>query len=358
MPATQPQRGMTIVELMVAIVVGMLVVLAAAGTLGFMEASKRTSMGGNSALENGVAVLTLLEHDVKTAGLGFSAPGKIACPTINLYYAGTRRLDNAPFMPVAVTTGSSAPDAVTVTYADFTLAAAPSMLFLPMTSPDAEVVLENAGAIAVGGVAVLSNPGSSDPCTVISVTSVDTNPPGTIRIGHAAGGAFNPPSAASTFSNPVAYPMRASINRADGLVWTTYRVSPANRLEIVNNLTGEVQLLADNTVGLKIQYGVTAAPGTTTITDWVDATGAWATPTPAQVAQIRAVRVGILLRNPQKEKPTTLGGSCDATTVVPAAWPGGPAYDYIATQPDWQCYRYRSMRTTIPLKNLNWAGVA
>ena len=358
MPELRNARGMTIVELMVAIVVGMLVVLAATGTLSFMEASKRTSMGGNSALENGVAVITALEHDVKMAGLGFWALGKIARPTINLWYAGAKRLDNAPFLPVAVSTGAGAPDSVTVTYADFTLAAAPSTLFLPMATPDADVVLENAGAVAAGGIAVLSNPGSSDPCTLISVTGVDASVPGTIRISHAATGPYNPPSAASTFSNAVAYAMGASINQVDGLTWTTYRVSAANRLELVNNLTGEVQLLADNAVGLKVQYGVTNAPGTTTITDWVDATDAWAAPTAAQVAQIRAIRVGVLLRNPQKEKPLVQGGTCDATTVVPVAWPGGPAYDYIATQPEWQCYRYRSMRTTIPLKNLNWAGVA
>jgi type IV pilus assembly protein PilW len=204
---------------------------------------------------------------------------------------------------------------------------------------------------------VLANPGSAAPCTVISITGVDTSVPGTIRVAHGGTGAFNPGSAAATFANAVAYPTNATINQAGGLAWTTYRVSAANRLEVVNNLTGEVQLLADNVVGLKVQYGVTNAPGTTTIADWVDATDAWANPTPAQVAQIRAIRVGILLRNPQQEKPSVLGGDCDVTSAVPAAWPGGPTYDYVATQPDWQCYRYRSMRTTIPLKNLNWAGV-
>ena len=358
MPATTTQRGMTLVELMVAVVIGMLVVLAASGTLSFMEATKRTSTGGNTALENGVAVLTSLEHDVKMAGLGFSALGKISCPTINLYYAGQRRLDNAPFMPVVVTAGAAAPDSIVVTYADTALAAAPSMLFLPMTGPDAEVVMENAGAIAAGDIAVLSNPGSASPCTVISVTSITDNPPGTIRVGHSSAGTFNPASSAATFSNPVAYPMNATINQASGLAWTTYRVSATNRLELVNNLTGVVQRLADNVVGLKIQYGVTATPGATTIADWVDATDAWANPAPAQIAQIRALRVGILLRSSQKEKPSVAGGACDVTPAVPVAWPGGPAYDYVARQPDWQCYRYRSMQTTIPLKNLNWAGVA
>jgi type IV pilus assembly protein PilW len=358
MLATKQHRGMTLVELMVAVVIGMLVVLAASGTLSFMEATKRTSTGGNSALENGVAVLTALEHDVKMAGLGFSALGKISCPTINLYYAGARRLDNAPFMPVVVTAGTAAPDSIVVTYADTALAAAPSTLFLPMTGPDAEVVMENAGAIAAGDIAVLSNPGSASPCTVISVTSVTDNPPGTIRVGHSSAGAFNPPTAAATFSNPVAYPMNATINQASGLAWTTYRVSATQRLELVNNLTGDVQLLADNVVGLKIQYGVTAAPGATTIADWVDAKDDWANPTPTQVAQIRAIRVGILLRSSQREKPSLVGGDCDATPSVPVAWPDGPAYDYVTADPSWRCYRYRSMRTTIPLKNLNWAGVA
>jgi type IV pilus assembly protein PilW len=295
---------------------------------------------------------------VKLAGLGFSAPGKIACPTINLYYAGAMRLDNAPFMPVRVTAGAGGPDAITVTHADSTLAAVPSTLFLPMAGPDADVVVENAGAIAAGDVAVLANPGTSMPCTVVSVTGVDASVPGTIRIAHAGTGVFNPPSAAATYSNPVAYPMSASINQAGGLVWTTYRVGVGNRLELLDNLTGAAQRLADNVVGLKVQYGVTAIPGTTTITDWLDATDTWANPTPAQVAQIRAIRVGVLLRNPQKEKPSVTGGACDVTTAIPAAWPGGPTYDYVAAQPDWQCYRYRSMGTTIPFKNLNWAGVA
>lgn len=350
--------GMTLVELLVAIVIGLLVVLVASGTLGFMEAAKRTGTGGNGALENGIAVLAVLEHDLKMAGLGFSALGKISCPTINLYYAGVKRLDNARFMPVVVSPGAGGPDSISVIYADFTLAAAPSILFLPMTAADADAVVENSGVIAVGDVAVLSNPGSATPCTVISVTSIVTNPPGTIRIGHAGNDAFNPPNVAATFSNPVAYPMSATINPARGLAWTTYRVSAASRLEAVNNLTGEVQVLADNVSGLKLQYGVTAAPGATTIADWVDAADAWANPTPAQVAQIRALRVGILLRNPQKEKPSVAGGACDATTAVPLAWPGGPSYDYVATQPDWKCYRYRAMRTTVPLKNLNWAGVS
>lgn len=352
------QRGMTMMELLVAIVIGTLVVLAAAGTLGFMEASKRSSTGGNSALENGVAFFTLLEHDVKMAGLGFSSLGKIACPTINLYYSGRKLLDNAQFMPVAVSAGTAAPDAVAVTFADSTLAAAPSTLYLPMSSADGEVIVENSGSIAAGDIAVLSNPGSSDPCTVISVTGITTNPPGTIRIAHDSTGTFNPASATTTFSTPKAYPIGASINPAGGLTWTTYRVSASNRLEVVNNLTGEVQLLADNVVGLKMQYGVTPAPGATTIADWVDASGDWATPTSAQVARIRALRVGILLRNAQKEKAPILGGDCDVTTTVPVAWPGGPTYDYVATTRDWQCYRYRSMQTTIPLKNLNWAGVS
>ena len=357
MPTARRQQGLTIVELMVAMVVGLLVVIAATGTLGFLEASKRTSTGGNSALENGIAVLGTLEHDVKMAGLGFSSTGKLACPSLNVFYEGTKRLDGARFVPVAVTAGTNAPDSVTITYADFTLAAAPSTLFLPMTSPDAEVIVENAGAIAVGDTAVLANPGSGAPCTVISVTSVATSPPGTIRIGHGSGGHFNPASVASTFASATAYPRNATINQANGLTWTTYRINADSRLELVNHLTGEVLVLADNVVGLKVQYGVTEAPGKTTITDWVDAVDAWANPDPAQVAQIRAIRVGLLLRNPQREKPASGSADCATTTAVPEAWPNGPRFDYVTALPDWQCYRYRTMRTTIPLKNLNWAGV-
>ena len=45
----------------------------------------------------------------------------------------------------------------------------------------------------------------------------------------------------------------------------------------------------------------------------------------------------------------------DATPAAPTAWAGGPALDLTA-DPDWQCYRYKTLLLTIPLKNMIFGG--
>jgi type IV pilus assembly protein PilW len=69
------------------------------------------------------------------------------------------------------------------------------------------------------------------------------------------------------------------------------------------------------------------------------------------------VRITVVARAPHREKPATAGGACDATTVAPVSWAGGPAID-LSADPAWQCYRYRSITLTIPLKNVIFGGQA
>ncbi len=50
------------------------------------------------------------------------------------------------------------------------------------------------------------------------------------------------------------------------------------------------------------------------------------------------------------------GAQCDATKVPPTSWDGGPALD-LSSNPDWQCYRYRTFSLVIPLKNVVFGGL-
>jgi type IV pilus assembly protein PilW len=65
----------------------------------------------------------------------------------------------------------------------------------------------------------------------------------------------------------------------------------------------------------------------------------------------------VVARSPHREPPTVAGGPCDATPVAPDSYPGGPAIDLTA-DPDWQCYRYKTLLLTIPLKNVIFGGQA
>jgi type IV pilus assembly protein PilW len=83
------QRGVTLIELMVGMVIGMLAILVISQVLLVSEGQKRTTTGGADAQVNGALALYTLQRDIQTAGYGFtSSPALIGCP-INARFNGT-----------------------------------------------------------------------------------------------------------------------------------------------------------------------------------------------------------------------------------------------------------------------------
>ena len=82
--------------------------------------------------------------------------------------------------------------------------------------------------------------------------------------------------------------------------------------------------------------------------------------TSADWTQVLAVRIGILARIGNYEKPSVPGGNCDATTAMPT-WAGSATDAFTAinvataTSQD-RCFRYRVFETVIPLRNMIWRG--
>jgi type IV pilus assembly protein PilW len=119
--------------------------------------------------------------------------------------------------------------------------------------------------------------------------------------------------------------------------------------------------LADNIVLLKAQYGKDdgVANGTVTNATYVADDGAVdgysntmpVTPTATDLARILTVRMAVVARSAQTEKPSVEGGACDTTTAAPT-WSGGTLD--LSTDVNWKCYRYRVFETTVPMRNLLW----
>jgi type IV pilus assembly protein PilW len=99
-------------------------------------------------------------------------------------------------------------------------------------------------------------------------------------------------------------------------------------------------------VALRAQYGVADAPGGG-VAQWVDAQGAWANPDTTLASRIRAVRIGIVVRSAQREKPDA-AGQCNATEQAPVLWAGEAVG---LADPDWRCWRYRSVVSIVALRN-------
>lgn len=116
-------------------------------------------------------------------------------------------------------------------------------------------------------------------------------------------------------------------------------------------------VISDGIVLLKAEYGTDAnADGVINANEWSQAA-------PANVLTVYAVRLAMVARSAQPEKPSVTGGPCD-TTTTPPTWIDSAALPLdisgnvgLAPGDDWKCYRYKTFETTVPLRNVVWRAL-
>ena len=92
----------------------------------------------------------------------------------------------------------------------------------------------------------------------------------------------------------------------------------------------------------------------------IDADSSGTVGSSGDIGRIYAVRLAIVARSAVKEKADS-SGTCVTTTTTSVnmpSWSGG-TIDVSknpdgTANPDWQCYRYKTFETVIPLRNLIW----
>jgi type IV pilus assembly protein PilW len=337
--ARRAQRGLSIVELMIGIVIAMLVAIAASGAAIFFNSAQRQGMGTNGALINTTTSLAALKEDLAQVGLGFFGESTFLCSNLNLSVAGNNYSVNS-FSPLQVVRGGNF-DQVDVVYANEVAGGANVRL---KSATGSLATLESYLPAAVGSAVIFAKaPPSSGRCTVRTVTQVTpatTDVPETIS--YDSTGSHNQVA----FATPETYGSGDRVALLGDLSWQRYRVTGGN-LVVERRFDNTSATLIRNVVAFRVQYGVTAV-GDTTIADWVDPSGTtWATLTPATLPRVRAVRIGVVTRSTQMERRDA-SGNCVATEVTPSLFG-----DEVSGLPaDWGCYRYRSATMTVPLRNV------
>lgn len=336
-----PARGMSIVEVMVGMVVGLLVSIAAAGSAAMFTAAQRQGIGTGGAVVNAGSALAAMKDDTASAGLGFFGDSKFLCERLNLSVGTSVVVDGGTFTPVGITAGASN-DRIDVVYGTQVVSGTNVLLNAASTGAAAELrsLLPASAAQAV----LLAPASPGDPCLVRSITAVTdstTDLPQSLTFG--AAGNYNQ----AAFTMPVTYPDKGRVTLLGELRWSRYRVSGTDLL-LEQPLAGSSVALARNVVAMRAQYGLAAsAAGSTALETWQSASAAFATLTPALLPQVRALRIGVVTRSPQAEKRNA-AGNCEATTAMPSLF--GQAVTADVT--DWQCYRYRTAIAVVPLRNL------
>ncbi|MCC6249294.1 MAG: PilW family protein [Rubrivivax sp.] len=342
--ATPVTRGLSLVELMVGIVIALLVSLTATGGAMLFTATQRQGIGtGGSMISSGTA-LAALRDDVAAAGLGFFGDSQFLCRRLNLSVDTSVLVNGADFTPVAIA-AEAAGDRIDVLYATDVASGANVLLNNAATADTAQ--LRSLLPVAAGQAVLLAPATPGDPCVVRTVTAntaatIDT--PQTIEFDNVATARFN---RAAFTTNPT-YPDRGRVTLLGDLRWSRYR-RVGNDLVLQRPLGGGDVVLARNVMAFRAEYGLAAA-GTTSLASWQPASGGFATLTPANLPRVRALRIGLVTRSPQREKPDA-AGNCQASAAKPTD-PFDASVDVEPDVTDWQCYRYRTATLVVPLRNL------
>lgn len=352
------QKGFSLVEIMVGLIIGLLVTLVVVGVFRVFEGQKRTTTGNSDAQTNGAIALFNIQRDAQMAGFG-----------LPVYSA-----DFTPFNCPINTTVDHDNNATTAA-----IGLSPIVITDGNGANGSDTVAIRLGDSMKGGVAVNMEAG-----TGANIAQVDTN------IGCAAndvalivtstGCSMSRVSAVTAAAvTPAKITLASTTNVAVGNalaclgVWNEVQYAvTANQLTRTGTVAGGVPSttavpMVPDVVNMQAQYGISAIATSNQVTAWVDATGAWAntatTPTFANRKLIKAIRIAVVARNGLLETANVTDACSGVNVAKPTglcAWDGlaagsaAPAID-LSADANWRRYRYRVYESIIPIKNIIWS---
>ena len=352
------QLGMSLVEVMVAVLIGMIGVLIITHVYITSDNFNRSTLGEGGAQTNGLIALYTIERDLRMGGYGIANTDALGCGNIYWYYdpdyssnvaGGT--LPNITLAPVVITTDTTAPfndpDRITVMYSTSAERAIAASIedFNP---PSSVIEMDGISGFLEGDLILMVN---GTGCTLGKITKVLPGPQ-KLQLNPGVTAPHNPPAWGSF---PTTYGSGDQILNLGNPVVRTYSIfsdaSNPPRLRATDAMlsAGGTSLdLVEGIVDLKAQYGKD--------TDGNGSIDVWNVTQPVtgdEWLQVKAVRLAVLSRIGVYEKPT--GGACTATTVLPT-WEGSADRPFVIPEGLPSCYRYRVFETTVPLRNVIWAA--
>jgi type IV pilus assembly protein PilW len=381
-PATARQRGASIVETMVGILIGLIVVAVIYNTLIVAEGFRRSTLGVADAQVTGQLSQFIVGRELSNAGNGVMSGDGIAA----LALCDEWRLRP---MPALITDGGAATtsDTVTIFYSNSPKIVHPVRVEDPAMAAAADpITVASPNGFRVNDWFVATDRAAN--CTLGQVTAI-TQPDNSVYPPAAAGG-FVKLAFASKAGAAASYPVGPSrvVNLGQNMTRSLYSIDAAkSQLNTTDDNPGLLVAatpvpLAQNVVLLKAQYGVDtsnppdAIPDCWTPADNSDTCGVGldfsaavfqTVPAPAnmaaRIAAIKAIRVAVVVRSEDvaKDDPAnqTLWGR--SAVGAPDVWLFNCAADDATCQGRLRInpmlqdgVRYRTYEATIPLRNSIW----
>ncbi len=368
--------GFSLVEVLVAMVIGLIGLVVMMQMFSVFEAQKRTTGSGDDALSAGAVSLYGMQRDIQQSGWGTSSLELIGCSVSGLLAGGA----NLPMVPVTINpaaiTGQDANTDTLLVVSGNGNGNVEGDLIDSLPGGNAFAV-HTPKAFYVNDLVVAAPKARTDPCNLASTNVTAVTSPN-VSVGAVAAGVG---TGDLLFSLGAAPAVRAYAVRNQNLTVCDYRAN--NCGAVGNNGNSAIWVpIANNVVSLRAQYGRdTALVQMDAIADvWDQTVPTTATPisstaaknTPAcALARISAVRIALVARSSQPEKP--LAGGAHVTAGVPN-WAGSDpvavatdateaaavAFSFPSpdpTWPTWQDFRYKIFQTVVPLRNITTMGV-
>ncbi len=366
------QAGFTLVEIMVGLAIGLLATIVIMQVFSVFETQKRTTTGSADAQTNGNIALYEIQRELQMAGyplIPYGQPGiadsALECASLNINGVNDMTTPNR-LSPLVISDGgaSGGSDSITIRYGSslnggipvqITAAPVPSA---SLPSPAIDVPVTSNLGCSNSDIALIIN-GANCAMTAVAASGVPVAISGVPST-----------STTVTLTNNPALPANIAVANALfsclGNNWNeiTYAVNTATG-NLERTAGGVTTPMVAGIVNLQAQYGVAATATSNQVSQWVDATGAWATPgmTLANRNRIKAIRLAVVARNAKMEtsvvtngcSPSLPNGPCswDATSANPPTASPAPAID-LRAYPNWQQYRYRVFDSITPLRNMVW----
>ncbi|MDR2450444.1 MAG: PilW family protein [Candidatus Accumulibacter sp.] len=358
-------RGFSLIEIMVALVIGMIGVLVIMQVARTAEAQKRVTTGSGESQTNAALAVYLAQRDIKQAGYGFNSLNVIGCKLSIPERDSIPAHESRRFVPVVINpgdeeipedqfpAGDAGTDTLLIAYGSSqgspegdTITVAPlpegDNVWVGVASPSsfkadewvfsAPVLPENGCALSAATIKEL----------------VPTSNPSTLNV----------PGLDAEVDQSL-----FSLGKSPAIVGYAIRGGNLTTCDYLQSDCSEAdnwEVIANGIVSLQAQYGHdTGAAGD--VDEWNrDTPKRSASPDQEKFAcrwaRVSAVRLALVARNSEPDRevvtsvdhlPSWAGGQIDLSAHTDLSAPDGH---------DWRNYRYQVYETVVPLRNLPWMG--
>jgi type IV pilus assembly protein PilW len=400
--------GFTLVEVMIALLIGMIGLIVMMQTFAVSEGFKRTATSGTDAQINGGVALYMLQRELRLSGAGMNNLMTMGCPYVVVWNsAATSAPANLNMFPLEINTvgvpaGDANTDTITIAYgtAPSFVAGIPLSANQTATTPPSIPLASNYDTFETGDLFVSVEPGAGAGGAPVCALHEAT------RTASAAGNCGAALTAATVEYGTSAYqqhtptgcaPATPRFNTANAALPLVTAQTPAGSIYDLGkasfkvyairggNLTmcdwlatdctaaANYNTIVSDIVSLRAVYGmnltpsVSAVPGDFITTTWQRSP---LTTNAFLPSRVTAVALEITARSSLREK-TSAGTVCDGTspsnisaTPDPTSpdraqqWTyqsmAGAGINVSSVSADWNCYRYKLFQTRVPLRNVIW----